>query len=129
MFQFRDNAATGPYKLLGIGRLPWRIGRSSASDLRLDRPGVWDAHAILENAPDTRVAIRAVSDGIVAVNHVPLREAVLRNGDIVTLGSVQMEFRVSPTAGRTGRETASAMWAVVVASVAAEAIVVLLLRG
>jgi hypothetical protein len=67
------------------------------SDLCLDDGGVWDHHLQLEVRPGEGAVISASPDAFTAVNGQQVREAVLRNGDLIEIGSVRLLFGLSPT--------------------------------
>jgi pSer/pThr/pTyr-binding forkhead associated (FHA) protein len=79
------------------GRLPVSIGRSSSDDLRLDEPGVWERHCRIELRADDHAAIVPAPDASTTVNGQPIQEAVLQNGDLIELGSIQLQFGLAPT--------------------------------
>lgn len=75
---------------------PVRIGRAPNSELLLEEPGVWDQHLLLE-APSTEgFRLKVQSEALVRVNGETMAEAVLRNGDLIDLGSVRMQFWLTP---------------------------------
>jgi len=76
---------------------PFRIGRATESDLPLDDDGVWDQHLILEFQRETGFTLTTVSNALASVNGRPVQTAVLRNGDLITLGSVKLQFWLGAT--------------------------------
>ena len=66
-------------------RFPFWIGRSSGSALGLDDAGVWDAHA--------EISVEAST----LLNGDRIQQAILRNGDLIEIGSVKMRFSLSAT--------------------------------
>jgi pSer/pThr/pTyr-binding forkhead associated (FHA) protein len=75
---------------------PLIIGRSPSSGLCLSEPGVWDSHARIACAEDGRLHLTAMGEGGVSIDSKPVRDAVLRSGDRIVLGSVTLEFRLAP---------------------------------
>jgi pSer/pThr/pTyr-binding forkhead associated (FHA) protein len=75
---------------------PLIIGRSRSSGLCLSEPGVWDSHARIACAEDGRLHQTAMGEGGVSIDSKPVRDAVLRSGDRIVLGSVTLEFRIAP---------------------------------
>ena len=73
-------------------RFPFRIGRAHGNDLQLDDDGVWDQHSTLEFDPQQGVILAAAPNALITVNRQPVRTALLRNGDVVTLGSAKLQF-------------------------------------
>jgi pSer/pThr/pTyr-binding forkhead associated (FHA) protein len=78
-------------------RFPVRIGRSAASDLQLEEDGVWDEHLHLDFNPAEGIVLSAQPDVLACVNGQPVRQAVLRNGDAIEIGSLRMQFWLSET--------------------------------
>ena len=78
-------------------RFPSQIGRSSKSHLCLDDDGVWDQHFQLAIRPEEGAVLFSGSAAFTAVNGHQVRQAVLRNGDLIEIGSVRLLFGLSPT--------------------------------
>jgi pSer/pThr/pTyr-binding forkhead associated (FHA) protein len=78
-------------------RFAFEIGRSPEADLRLDDDGVWNQHLRMEVRTDEGAALFAAEDAFLAVNGHQVQQAVLRNGDLIQVGSVQLLFGLSPT--------------------------------
>lgn len=91
-------------------RLPFFVGRSASDDLRLEDAGVWERHCRVELREDHRAALVAAPDALTAVNGQPARETVLRNGDIIELGSLRLQFGLSPTTPRSLRLREATTW-------------------
>ncbi|HUD82528.1 MAG TPA: FHA domain-containing protein [Candidatus Saccharimonadales bacterium] len=73
---------------------PIRVGRAEGLDFSLDEPGVWPRHFQIGWQPEGLI-LEAEPDALVSVNDAPVRRAVLRNGDIITLGSLKIRFSLS----------------------------------
>jgi pSer/pThr/pTyr-binding forkhead associated (FHA) protein len=73
-------------------RFPFRIGRSAAADLPLPEDGVWDLHLELTLDPAAGFVVTASPDALAAINGQPVRQAVLRNGDIMEIGALKIRF-------------------------------------
>jgi predicted component of type VI protein secretion system len=76
-------------------RFPIRAGRSPESDLALDDPGVWPRHFQILWQRDGLI-VEVEPDALLNLNDTPVRRAVLRNGDEMTLGAVRIRFSLSP---------------------------------
>jgi len=74
---------------------PVTIGRSNEADVFLDEPGVWPSHCKIEWLKEGLV-LEVQSDALASVNGVPLPRAVLRHGDLITLGAVNLRFHLGP---------------------------------
>src|SRR3954471_8633320 len=86
---------------------PFRTGRAPENNLRLEDAGVWDTHLTLELQRDNkRFTLAVAPNAIVSVNNQPVQTAPLRNGDVISLGSVKMQFWLDAVKqrGLNGRE-------------------------
>ena len=75
-----------------VRRFPFRVGRTAENDLRLDDEGVWDQHLTLDCRRDEGFSLATAPNALAAVNHQPVQTARLRNGDLITFGSVKVQF-------------------------------------
>jgi hypothetical protein len=82
------------FELLG-GR-PVSIGRAKSSNLMLDNPSVSKVHAVVTSTPDGKWQIidRGSSNGV-KINGVPVKDAVLRADDEITIGEYRLRFEDS----------------------------------
>jgi pSer/pThr/pTyr-binding forkhead associated (FHA) protein len=78
-------------------RFPVSIGRSAAADLQLEESGVWEQHLRLDFDPKEGIVLSAQLNALATVNGQPVRQAVLRNGDAIDIGSLKMQFWLSET--------------------------------
>ncbi len=77
-------------------RFPVQIGRAEG-DLRLEEPGVWDRHVRLEFVRNKGVVVVSAPDAITSVNGEQVERATLRNGDLLDLGGLRLQFWLSDT--------------------------------
>lgn len=77
---------------LTVRHFPVRIGRQPDSDLVLEDAGVWDEHAEIGYEEASGFYMAPLSDGAVIVNGHPVESAVIKNGDILTLGGADVQF-------------------------------------
>jgi pSer/pThr/pTyr-binding forkhead associated (FHA) protein len=110
-------------------RPPLSIGRSPSSGLCLSEPGVWESHARIACSEDGRLHLTAMGEGAVSVDSKAVRDAVLRSGDRIVLGSVTLEFRLAPARqpGLQGPERL--LWSMLVAAVLLQLALLGLLAG
>jgi len=78
-------------------RFPFGIGRSSRSALSLDDPGVWDDHAEVSVRTEEGVVLKSSVEAMTLLNGERIQQAILRNGDLIELGSVKLRFSLSAT--------------------------------
>lgn len=64
-------------------------------ELPLEEPGVWQRHFQINWRPEG-LLIEAEPEVLLNVNDSPTQRAVLRNGDILTLGALKIRFSFSP---------------------------------
>lgn len=92
-------------------RFPFRIGRAPQNHLPLDDDGVWERHLSLEFKKKEGFHLAAASPAIAAVNGKPVETALLRNGDVITLGSAKIQFWLAPAPQRDLRIREGLVWA------------------
>jgi pSer/pThr/pTyr-binding forkhead associated (FHA) protein len=80
-----------------VRRFPFRVGRAAGNDLRLDDDGVWDSHLTLELQDRESFVVHTAAGALLAVNLQPLETATLRNGDLISVGSVKLQFWLAAT--------------------------------
>lgn len=73
-------------------RFPFHIGRATGNELQLDDDGVWDRHLTLEFQREAGFTLTTASNALVSVNSRSVQTSLLRNGDLITLGSVRLQF-------------------------------------
>ena len=73
-------------------RFPVRVGRAQNCDLQLQEQGVWDRHFNIELDPAIGFVLSASPEALVVANNQPVRRAVLRNGDVIEIGAVKLQF-------------------------------------
>ena len=99
---------------LVASRFPFRIGRASQNELPLDDDGVWDQHIVVEFHRKEGFRLATAPEAIVAVNSKPAGDTLLRNGDIITLGSAKLQFWIAPARQRGLHMRENFVWALLV---------------
>jgi pSer/pThr/pTyr-binding forkhead associated (FHA) protein len=100
-----------------VRRFPFRIGRDSENDLQLNDDGAWGQHLTLEFRRREGFKLTAAPDALVMVNHQPVKTALLRNGDVITLGSVKLRFWLEAARQRGLRFREGFVWMLLLAVV------------
>jgi len=95
-------------------RFPFRIGRAAGNELQLDDDGVWDRHLSLELQHESGFMLVTESNALAAVNSRPVQTAVLHNGDLITLGSVQLQFWLGAARQRGLGASEFCVWTLIV---------------
>jgi hypothetical protein len=93
-----------------VRHFPFVIGRSPSSDYRMEEQGVWDQHLRILMHPVNGFMVAVQADAIAAINGQLVREAVLRNGDIISMGASQFRFLLGPTRQRGFKWREYATW-------------------
>lgn len=102
-------------------RFPVRIGRTAGNDLQLADDGVWNEHFQVALNPAEGFVLSVHPGALVTVNQTPAATTRLRNGDLITAGSVQLCFRLSETRQRGLRLREWLVWALVLGVILGEA--------
>jgi pSer/pThr/pTyr-binding forkhead associated (FHA) protein len=100
-----------------VRRFPFRVGRDSENDLQLNDDGTWGRHLTLEFQRREGFKLAAAPDALVMVNHQPVQNALLRNGDVITLGSVKLRFWLAAARQRGLRLREWSVWVLLIAVV------------
>jgi pSer/pThr/pTyr-binding forkhead associated (FHA) protein len=79
------------------GRFPFRIGRSPRSDLCVEDAGVWDQHLELDVDVRDGFSLSLQGNALATVNGQPFQQVCLKNGDLIEIGSLRMQFTLSET--------------------------------
>lgn len=94
-----------------VARLfPFQIGRATAAHLKLDEDGVWEKHLEIILQSGEGFLLQAHPQALVTVNGEAVRQATLRNGDLIEAGSVQLRFWLSPVRQRSLLVQESLTW-------------------
>jgi predicted component of type VI protein secretion system len=96
-------------------RFPVRIGRAAASDWRLEEDGVWDQHFQVEFNPADGFILSARPEAPATVNGQACRQAVLRNGDTIEVGSLKIRFWLGETCQTSLRLREVVTWGAIAA--------------
>ncbi len=74
---------------------PIRAGCEPGLELPLEGLGVWQRHFTIDWLPEGLV-LEAGPDALLNINDSPVQRAILRNGDIISLGALKIRFSLSP---------------------------------
>lgn len=103
-----------PPRRVLVQKFPFRVGRSERNDLRLQDPGVWAEHLVLEvdlAAGEVRAA--ASTEAVTLLNGERVSSACLRSGDLIQLGSSRIGFSLSPPPQKPLAKAEFFAWALV----------------
>lgn len=93
---------------------PFSIGRAPGNELQLEADGVWDQHLTLEFQPQAGFHLATAPNALVTVNGQPVQNTSLRNGDIITVGSVKLQFWLAAATQGSLRVRESFVWTLLV---------------
>lgn len=91
-------------------RFPFRIGRAATADFRLEADGIWEDHLALDFAPAEGLVLRVQPQALAAVNGKTVGQTILRNGDVIGIGSLKIQFWLSPVRQRSLRPREALTW-------------------
>ena len=74
---------------------PIRAGREPWLELPLNEPGVCRRHFLIDWRAEGLV-LEAEPQALLHLKDLPVQNALLRNGDIITLGALKIRFNLSP---------------------------------
>lgn len=95
-------------------RYPITIGRSRKSDLCLEENGVWDDHLKLE-LRGQGFSLATAPNALASVNGQPVQSTILRNGDVIEIGSVKLQFWLAESRQRGLRLREGLTWIAIAA--------------
>ena len=96
-------------------RFPVQVGRSPECDLQLEEPGMWNRHfQILLNA-GAGFVLETEPDALVTTNGQPAQRAALRNGDLIEIGALKLQFWLGAARRRGLRFKEWLVWATLLA--------------
>jgi hypothetical protein len=76
-------------------RFPIRAGRGADLELPLDEPGVWQRHFLIDWRAEGLV-LQVEPQALLNLQDALVQSALLRNGDILTVGALKIRFSLSP---------------------------------
>jgi len=78
-----------------FAHFPIRAGREAGLDLLLDEPGVWQRHFLIDWSAKG-LLLQVEPQALLHLKDAPVQSALLRNGDIITVGALRIRFSLSP---------------------------------
>jgi len=103
-------------------RFPVRAGRAPGNDLRLEAPGVFDQHFEVDVKSGESLELSVRGSALANVNGQPVTRCLLRNGDLVEVGSARLRFWLAPTQQSSLRASQVGVWLAWFAVLAAQVI-------
>jgi pSer/pThr/pTyr-binding forkhead associated (FHA) protein len=94
-------------------RFPVRIGRAANANLQIEEAGVWDDH-LRVGVDSEGFVLETQESAIASINGQPVKHAALRNGDVIEMGSVKLQFWLSEARQRGQGFREAFVWSLVV---------------
>ncbi len=111
MVQLRVLSGARAGEHIGCDNFPFTIGRASDSDLLLQDAGIWDHHGQIGLSDEGVFQFKVFPNAFASVNDRQAGEAVIRNGDMIELGAVRLQFWFSESHQRSLRIRETFAWA------------------
>ena len=93
-----------------VRRFPFNIGRATGNDLILDESGVWDKHLTLGFQKGEGFTLQTAPETFAAINEESKTSARLRNGDVISFGSIKIQFWLAAPRQRGLRLKELSVW-------------------
>jgi hypothetical protein len=94
---------------------PVKVGRCTACDLQVEEQGIWDEHFQIVFDPRKGFILQGRPDALVSVNGPLTEHTILRNGDIIEIGALKIQFWLAEAVQRGLRVREALVWLIVVA--------------
>ena len=118
---FSGNQA-GPATL--ARRFPFVVGRNTTADLCLEQDGIWDRHLEFHLQIPDGFLLKAHPRALTSVNGQQVQQAFLRNGDLIEVGSLKIQFWLSETRQRGLRMREFLTWIALAALCAGQIVLI-----
>ena len=109
---------------IAFRRFPFVIGRAVNADARLEDAGVWDRHCEIRFRRGEGFQFAVQAGAAMRVNGEPVENGILRNGDLLELGSVQLRFWLARSRQRSLRLRERLTWSALAALFVAQAAII-----
>ena len=109
-------------------RFPCTIGRAIGDDLQLVEAGVWENHLQLDLKVPDGFRLSRLGEGRASVNGSEFDDRLLRNGDVIELGAVKVQFWLGEVRQADNRARETLVWIGLTALVLLEGALMLALR-
>lgn len=94
---------------------PVRVGRADGNDLQLGEPGVWDGHFQITLAGKEGFILETQADALTTVNGQPAQQSHLRNGDLIEIGALKIQFWLTEAPQKALKIREAFVWGMVAA--------------
>lgn len=91
-------------------RFPCTLGRASSDDLQFVEAGVWENHLQLDLRIPDGFRLSRLGQGRASVNGSEFDDLILRNGDVIELGAVKVQFWLAEVRQSDNRVRETLVW-------------------
>ncbi len=105
-------------------RFPFVVGRNSTADLCLEQDGIWDRHLEFHLQIPDGFLLKAHPRALTSVNGQQVQQTFLRNGDLIEVGPLKIQFWLSETRQRGLRTREFLTWFALAALCAAQIVLI-----
>jgi hypothetical protein len=110
MVQLKFLTGKQPGRVCSVQRFPCLIGRSANADVRVEEGGVWDEHLEITLSFAEGFILRTLPNSLASINGQRFDRVPVRNGDIIEMGSLKMQFWLEATRQRSLRARELLTW-------------------
>jgi len=89
---------------------PFQLGREAGAGLILDEAGVWERHLEIAFQRSEGFLFTSRPEALAIINGERVEKGMLRNGDLIELGSVQIRFWLARSGQKTMRVREALTW-------------------
>ena len=93
-----------------VRRFPFQLGREAGAGLTLDEDGVWERHLEIAFQRGEGFLFTSRREALAIINGERVEKGMLRNGDLIELGSVQIRFWLARSGQKTMRVREALTW-------------------
>jgi pSer/pThr/pTyr-binding forkhead associated (FHA) protein len=113
-----------------VRHFPFTIGRAGDMDARFEDTGVWERHCEIDFRPKNGFEFSAQPEAPMLVNGERVNRGILRNGDVMEIGSVQLRFWLARSRQKSLRFREALTWSALIGLFLAQgALIYCLLAG
>jgi pSer/pThr/pTyr-binding forkhead associated (FHA) protein len=100
--------------VMAARHFPVQVGRAPDAHLQLEENGVWEEHLQIDFKPGTGFVLEARPNAITSVNGRHVQTTILRNGDLIEIGSTKIRFWLGEVRQRNSRIREWLVWTIIV---------------
>ena len=128
MVQLRILSGKMAGEIIFVRHFPFRAGRAPENELCLEDEGVWDNHLAIWFQKADGYVLTTAPDAFTAVNEEAQKEMRLRNGDVISFGSANLQSWLAPANRRGLRLREAFVWLLLVGATLGQIAILFKLR-